>query len=59
MQAFGPGVAVARRAADAEDELERGLHLVLVEPRARVAHGLGVRVPADLARAALVRQLGR
>ena len=47
------GVAGARGAVGPEHELERRLHLVLVLARPRVAHGLGVRLAADLARAAL------
>src|SRR5215831_16603343 len=52
-------IAVARRAVDAEYELERGLYLVLVEPGLGVAHRLDVPVAADLACAAMTRQLGR
>src|SRR3972149_341590 len=52
------GVAVAGRAVAAEDELEGRLDLVLAEPRRREAHGLGVRLPADLAGAALRGRLG-
>src|SRR5207245_7116930 len=52
------GVRVARRAVAPEDELERRLHLVLVESRPRIAHRLGVGVAADLARAPLARELG-
>src|SRR5439155_701870 len=40
------GVRVARRALAPEDELERRLHLVLVEPRPRVAHRFDVGVAA-------------
>src|SRR5882762_7580189 len=50
-------VGVARGAVDAKDVLERRLHLVLVHPRPGVAHGLGVGVAADRARAAQARDL--
>src|SRR6266852_2348688 len=52
-------VAVARRAVHAEDVFERRLHLVLVEPRPRIAHRLGVRLAADLAGPAMAQELGR
>ena len=52
-------IGVARRALRAEHELDRGLHLVLVHAGLRIAHRLDVSVAADLAGAALARQLGR
>jgi len=62
MQALGTGghdggIGVARGAALSEDELQGRLHLVLVLPRPREAHGLDVGVTADLAGAALAGQL--
>src|SRR6185369_17529496 len=51
------GIAVARRAVHAEHVLERRLYLIFVEPGPRVTHRLDVPVAADLARAAMSRQL--
>ena len=50
-------IGIARRAVLLEHELERRLHLVLVLPGPGIAHRLDVGVAADLAGAALARQL--